>query len=381
MGYSVATLPSNATLVSSSREDLEHVTISCSHSIAKAIVAIVQVIYASITVYRARGDQIDRFGYAAFGFTVLPYIVMSLMNLLGGLLLPDYPTLHIVRSLESDEATLLGGTIDGTVGRLVQCKDDYLYFLHGRNVRQKDGKQNANSTEEGDMKAKQSLRIDGRQSHLEEDSRRQRLSWEAGSADFTASVIASSTSNALDTNHCANYERHQYHGEIIRDVAAQEGSLHQSPCRGDNEIITCKPAIQVKCLERDSPNRHASYTRFETNGDTERWVDEKAVAFVIIFYVFNAIPLAVIGGMSHFHSGHSTHAQRAWTMIWMVFNFAYGAALEWVLGPTLLSSVGEVKTYHLMFAVLAFAIPAIGGFVTVGQMLREYGSCTVIDGL
>ena len=65
-------LPSNATLVSSSQEDLEHISISCSYSIASAFVAIVQVIYASITVYRARGDQIDRFGYAAFGFTVLP---------------------------------------------------------------------------------------------------------------------------------------------------------------------------------------------------------------------------------------------------------------------------------------------------------------------
>ncbi|MDI1490760.1 MAG: hypothetical protein OHK93_001964 [Ramalina farinacea] len=308
-----------------------------------------------------------------------------------GLLLPDYPTLYIVRSLESDEATLLGGTIDGTVGRLVQRNDDYNDFLHRSNVCEKDGKQDANSAEDG-MTAKQSRRIESRQTHIEEDSR---LSSEAGSAGFVASVIGSPPSNAFDTHYCANYERHQQNGEEIRDSAAQEDSLHQSQCRGDNENITFYAASKVKCLNLNPKDRHASYTPFATNGDTERWRDQPgrtlksypSLAYLAVVYVFSAIPLAVIGGMTRFHSGHSTHAQRAWTMSWMTFNLLYGAALEWVFDPNLLQGRNllqggrEAKSYHLMLAVLVFAIPAIGGFVTVGQMLREYGSCTVIGGL
>ena len=37
---------------------------------ASAIVAIAQMIFSSITIYRTRGDQIEKYGYAAYGLTV-----------------------------------------------------------------------------------------------------------------------------------------------------------------------------------------------------------------------------------------------------------------------------------------------------------------------
>jgi hypothetical protein len=77
--------------------------ISMSYSMSKGIVAVFQTVYASFTVYQTRGNQIERFGYAAFGLTVTPYLVMSLINLLSNILTPDFPSLYLVRNHIMDE--------------------------------------------------------------------------------------------------------------------------------------------------------------------------------------------------------------------------------------------------------------------------------------
>lgn len=119
-GYSLTRLPSNAKIISDIGDEPGDMELCSSYNVPKAIIAIIQTIYASITLYRARGDQIQRYGYAAFGLTVLPYLIMSIMNLFATSLLPDYSTLYIVRSLELDEAITAGAQVDGAVGRIVQ---------------------------------------------------------------------------------------------------------------------------------------------------------------------------------------------------------------------------------------------------------------------
>lgn len=72
------------------------VEISSSYSLEKALVAIFQALYASATLYESRGDQIECYGYAAFGLTVAPYLVMSIINLAGNMLTPKYPSVFMV---------------------------------------------------------------------------------------------------------------------------------------------------------------------------------------------------------------------------------------------------------------------------------------------
>jgi len=80
------------------------------------MVAIAQVLYASYTLYETRGDQLNQYGYAAFGLTAIPYIIMSCVNLLGNLLTPNYPTLYLVSSPELVEAlSRRDAQIDGVV--------------------------------------------------------------------------------------------------------------------------------------------------------------------------------------------------------------------------------------------------------------------------
>lgn len=115
-GYTNAILPSNA-VVEPGHND---VAISFSYSVIQAVIAVVQICFASATLYRSRGDQLSLFGYAAFGLTVLPYIIMSIFNLLGNCLTPTYSTLYLVRSPEMAEAEALDAEFDGVVGNVIE---------------------------------------------------------------------------------------------------------------------------------------------------------------------------------------------------------------------------------------------------------------------
>jgi len=92
--------------------------VACSYNGAKAIVSIVQTVFGIYTLVRTRGNQIERFGYAAYGLTVAPYALMSIVNLLGNLLRLDYPSLYIVGSNSSATLQDKYGCTIATVGRI-----------------------------------------------------------------------------------------------------------------------------------------------------------------------------------------------------------------------------------------------------------------------
>ncbi|KAG4439610.1 hypothetical protein IFR05_004905 [Cadophora sp. M221] len=96
--------------------------ISTNYSFPKTFIAVVQLIFASYTLYDSFGSQIDTYGYGAFGLTVTPYALMSLINPVGGLVTPSYPSLFIVNSSIMDEAIERGSHFDGVFGTLHESK-------------------------------------------------------------------------------------------------------------------------------------------------------------------------------------------------------------------------------------------------------------------
>ena len=119
-GYGLAILPADSKF-ESGEKDSPPFTLSCGYNAIGILVSIGQLIFASSTLYLSRGDQINRFGYAAFGLTVIQYALMSLLNLFGNLMCPQYPTLYLVESRAMLEArTVPGALFEGAVGRLIE---------------------------------------------------------------------------------------------------------------------------------------------------------------------------------------------------------------------------------------------------------------------
>lgn len=121
--YALAIVPRDAEIEGPSTESTAKSTVvSSSYSFPSALIAVLQFTYATVTlVQTTRGAQIDTYGYAAFGLTVVPYAMMSLMNLMSALTTPSYSTLFMVHNEVMDEAIRHGARFDGVVGRL--CPD------------------------------------------------------------------------------------------------------------------------------------------------------------------------------------------------------------------------------------------------------------------
>lgn len=74
-----------------------------------------QSVYACYTLYKAIGNQIDIYGFTAFGLTVVPYALMSVLNIIATLVTPSYPCMFLVETPDLEEARAGGGLFAGSV--------------------------------------------------------------------------------------------------------------------------------------------------------------------------------------------------------------------------------------------------------------------------
>lgn len=70
--------------------------ISCDYNIMKIFAAILQILSGVFQIYQAQESQLEKYGYAAYALTVVPYVLMSLVNLLACVCIPQYPMMYIV---------------------------------------------------------------------------------------------------------------------------------------------------------------------------------------------------------------------------------------------------------------------------------------------
>lgn len=91
--------------------------------VVKVLAAIVQICYGCFELYEARGPQIDRFGYAAYSFTVIPYVLMLFLNFIGSLSCPMYSSMYLVHYgvQEEEEAHECTRELEHLVSGAVGC--------------------------------------------------------------------------------------------------------------------------------------------------------------------------------------------------------------------------------------------------------------------
>lgn len=97
------------------------------YNIIKIVAAIVQIGYASFQIYQSTGPQIERYGYAAYQLTILPYTIMSLINLLAALCEPEFPAVFLVRRDDGD-------AISAEVGRVTATEEISLASMRMKEV-------------------------------------------------------------------------------------------------------------------------------------------------------------------------------------------------------------------------------------------------------
>ena len=270
--YYLATVPSNARLsfisdpkeddssqgssYSPPREPIDQTNVrkalASTYNAPKVLVSIIQAVWGIITIYRARGDQIQIYGYAAFGLTVVPYAYMSILNGLANLLTPSYPALVLIETPILHEAR------------------------------------------------------------------------EAGKGVFSGSLP-------------------------VRLEKADPASSWMNPK-----------------LEEGQPNTW--------------W--RKIIRLMFLFslalpvFIFSLIPIIVVGALTEFEAGsNSTPVQRGFTMAWLAVGILVG-----ILMPDFARTRHRLNsaTLDTILTIALYSPASIGGMVVVGQMVRDYGICTLI---
>ena len=91
--------------------------ISSTHSIPKQVVALAQLFSAIPVIWKAKESE---YGYAAYQLTLIPYALMSLLNIVNSIFTPTYPMLYMIESETMEEARSKGGKFEGTIGKLCE---------------------------------------------------------------------------------------------------------------------------------------------------------------------------------------------------------------------------------------------------------------------
>jgi hypothetical protein len=233
--------------------------LSSSYCLSKALVAIFQTVRASFTLWRARGNQTDVYGYAAFGLTVAPYLVMSMVNLISIVQTRDNSALCLVHTDIMEETERHQGGFEGVTGQILWTTD---------------------ACKCGDLYAVFDVQ-DGR------------------------------------TFMCVNRKQTPYTADQPVDDA------HQAEPIEVDLSATVRHRPRYQNVPRHQPLFLPLFFGETGSSSLKYFTDLSLITSGSVF--FRLISLAIIGSISGFKEGHSTHTQRFWTMMWL--------ALGIVLGP------------------------------------------------
>ncbi|PMD39383.1 hypothetical protein L207DRAFT_633996 [Hyaloscypha variabilis F] len=395
--------------------------ISSSYNMIGGLIALAQAIYTSVTLYQTRGDQIDQYGYAAFGLTVAPFVLMSIINLIGSIFSPTYDAIYIVETSVMREARRHECCFDGVVGKLKEGRGALLYSeveevnwvesasfgRTGENDQlivdivpstrvdfeevssQKPAKVvpgdeeniELSSAGKGAKTNETEEQQESRKFAVAEDNRSEEPDFIIGIPNCPLIGNAASDQNEPRLRPRRTFFYIYFILARIFDLRRtiwqlRHGKSFFSPLYGDGDpgsrlVTEGEPDIFI--LRTDSAT-------LETNITPGTYNYEPATYMVFLWGLFLALtPIAIVGSLSHFHAGSSTVGQRAWTMAWLGSDIIAGFILGHGLMPADKKATDSRRALGAMIGhTLLFGAPALGGFVVVGQMVTEYGSCITL---
>lgn len=390
-GYRFAILPHDAkfeSLPTALGGQRLHVEISATYNTVKALIALAQSAYALSTLYRARGDQIERFGYAAFGLTVAPYAVMSIMNLVGNLCRPEYPSLYMVESSTMDEARSRGGLFEGAVGRIQEeansrCTCD---FRDGQDVDELHFAAGPSDEVEAHFCTTSSSASRKLLTVLEPKLKRPIRRIDSTSESVTCSRASSSCRSTMHTHGILSLPTKLNYQHTDRDalllIPCHAPIARKSTSTTSPDVSSKPHQLSALKLRRTYPF-FSHYTYFPTYKLSHHLTT--ALRWRILKYtlttLISLLPLLITGLMSNFYIGtippRESSTWRGFVLQWLAFGSITG--LWWVFdqeGKDALSSERvQMGPWWRVVVYIVSSAPAVGGYVSVGQMVDRYGMC------
>jgi hypothetical protein len=349
--------------------------LSSSFNLVKGMVALLQLLYASFTLYRTNDGQVNRYGFAAPGLTVLPYAVMSALNIMANLVAPHYPTLYLVRSKVMEEAERRTGLpFHYVVGKVVDESDTNNNVMEGwsdiaGSFKDDDTLLYVSPSAEEDEKI-EILDNSSQTIHVPACTRFRRTD------DTQTSPLRQfieSRPGWLEFPRYQHMARHQHWAALIHPFFSYNPLPSQPHLRSSVPAFRPGPPHSISdCIQRFQ--RFRAHSRDRERLRALNTYERFSVVFIIGAELFTTLAL------SNFSGQQSTLAQRAWTFTWLIAGNIAGTVIC-SMGHTIsvVRESGIVSPMRLRFTIFCglvfYCAPAIGGFVVVSQMLKAYGIC------
>lgn len=308
-------------------------------SATRILFSLAQTISGGVSLYRAQGAQIDRYGYAAFGLTVLPYMVVSVFNFVGSLLTGDYDMVYLVHSSIMDEMVGRGGSVDGAVGTLESTEGD--------------GTPSEPVTTSGLKK----IEIDGTPVAFQRDGENVRFRQANTECEYSKNLSMS-----------------------ISPPAKPKPTAHVIHHETKLSKRLCQWLRRNRCKESTLPRRASTTTiSIPLHGPFMRlpapvyqsYLDTFTVVLLIIAII---IPYLIIYALSGFKENQSTSNQRTSTLNWLIF----GQAMGYVVGSVEKLSGRMAAMRALLIVFVIYGSYSMCGFVVVAQEMVESGTCQTV---
>ena len=312
--------------------------IASTQNAPRILFSFIQTISGGYSLYRAQGSQIDRYGYAAYGLTVLPYMVVSVINFAGSLLSSEYDMIYMIHSKTMEEMVQRGGLTDGFIGSLDHDPGSTDHSL---------------STNEQIVIAEgETLEF-----HTTQDSKITYRNTNSSSLPSEALSVNPPPPTLRSMFVPPLSERGWYQGFCPRKARKRQEARKKALTPLPNTTVISVPA-------------HGPFTRLPIP-IYEPFLHVLTIALLIAAV---AVPWITIYLLTRFRVQKSTNSQRNFILNWLIFGqaFGYGAGnVEKVQGKKLVLK-------GLLIIFISYGSYCISGWVTVAQEMLDIGSCTAV---
>ena len=308
--------------------------LATAHNTPRILFSLMQTISGGYSLYRAQGSQIDRYGFAAFGLTVLPYMIISIFNFVGSLLTSEYEMVYMVHSPIMEEMIRRGGATDGVVGTLEGSEEtDAMITVAQERI----------------LPTGMSLQFQGSNENI---CYRQINRSSSYSDVYAIKPLPTPRPATMDA--------------IIHQQRWWKRFCHwykvKTKCLVTPDVPPNTTIISVPC--------HSSLTRLPK----PFYESFLHVLTIVLLMAAVIVPWMTIYLLSGFRKAHSTSTQRNFALNWLI----YGQIMGYAVGAVEKLSGRRDVLKGFLFIFVSYGCYCLSGFVIVAQEMLEFGKCTAV---